>query len=36
MKHIKKNIYFKNVYLFIKKIKNLIIIKNNKMIRENL
>ena len=36
IKHIDKNIYFKNIHFFIKCIKNISIIKNSKFIKNNL
>ena len=36
MKHVDKNTYFRDVYNFIKRIQNMIIIKNHKLIRDNL
>ena len=36
MKHVNKNIYFRDVHVFIEKVKNMIIIKEIKMIRNNL
>ena len=36
IEHIEKNIYFRNVHLFIERIKNMTVIKNAKMIKNNL
>jgi hypothetical protein len=36
MKHIFKNTYFRDVYLFIERVKNVVTIKNVKLIRKNL
>ena len=36
IEHIDKEIYFYNVHLFIKYVKNLIIVKSVNLIRENL
>ena len=36
MKYINKNIYFRDIYFFIKRVKNIILIKNIELIRENL
>ena len=36
IEHIEKNIYFRDVHLFIERIKDMIVIKNAKMIRNNL
>ena len=36
IKHIEKETYFRDVYLFVERIRNLILIKNIEMIRENL
>ena len=33
--HVDKNIYFRNVYIFVDRIKNVIIIKSNKLIKNN-
>ena len=35
IEYVDKNIYFKNVYLFTKRIKNIIIVKKNKLTRQN-
>ncbi len=35
MKHIKKDIYFRDVHVFIKRCKNIIVIKSPKIIRNN-
>ena len=35
MKHAEKNIYFRNVYVFIERVKNMTIIKENEMIKNN-
>ncbi len=36
MKHAEENIYFKNVYLFLKRMKNVAKMKNAAYIRKNL
>ena len=36
IKYIEKEIYFRNIYLFIKRTKNLTITKNTTLVRENL
>ena len=36
MKHINKNTYFRDVHLFIERARNVIIIKNAELVRENL
>ena len=35
MKHINKDIYFRDVHLFIERARNVITIKNVELIREN-
>ena len=36
IEHINKKTYFRDVHLFIKRVKNLIIVKDVNLIRENL
>ena len=36
MKHAEKNIYFKNVHLFVIRIKKTAMTKNNQLIKNNL
>ena len=36
MKHIEKNIYFRNVHLFVIRIKEIAMIKNNQLVKNNL
>ena len=35
LKHSDKDFYFRNVYVFINKVKKLTIIKNNKQVKKN-
>ena len=36
MKHAEKNIYFKNVYLFVIRVKKIAMTKGNQLIKDNL
>ncbi len=36
IKHVEKNIYFKDVHLFLKRVKNVIRVKNVNQVRKNL
>lgn len=36
LKHVNKEIYYRDVYVFINRIKNIIFIENQEMLRQNL
>ena len=36
VEHVEKNMYFRNIYVFMKRIKDIIIVKNSELIRNNL
>ena len=36
MKHAEKNIYFKNIHLFVTRIKKIAMIKDSQLIKDNL